>query len=232
MEKSVLTTQELSKYLKLNEKTILKMAQSGELPGFKLANQWRFYLSSVDEYLQDKIIKSSYRDFSQFVGYAELMPLSRLVESQAIILDLQSDSKDGVLYELSKAAKESGIVRLQDELFRLLRKRESMLSTAIGNGVAIPHPRNPSDELFIRPSVVIGRSIEGVDFSSPDRMRTHLFFMTCAPDVVLHLKLLSKVAKLLDDKKVIKKFLNAKSEDDFIKILLKREREYLSIPVK
>lgn len=223
-ETSVLTTQELSKYLKLNEKTVLKMAQSGQIPGFKIANQWRFYLSAVDEYLQDKMAKSTGYDFDRIVRTADVMPLSRFVDNDTIKLKLDSDNKEGVLFELASVAHKAGIAVSAKDVLKQMKKREEMLSTAVGKGVAIPHPRNPSDELFKMPGVVIARSKEGIDFAAPDGKHVHLFFMTCAPDVVLHLKLLSKIAKLLEAKNNFKKFMSAKTKDEVMKILLENER--------
>lgn len=223
-ETSVLTTQELSKYLKLNEKTVLRMAQSGQIPGFKIANQWRFYLSAVDEYLQNKMVKSSGYDFDRIVRTTDVMPLSRLVDNDTIKLNMDSNDKEGVLSELASIAHKAGIAVSAKNVLKQLEKREEMLSTAVGKGIAIPHPRNPSDELFKMPGVVIARSKEGIDFSSPDGKKVHLFFMTCAPDVVLHLKLLSKIAKLLEGKTIFKKFMHVKVKDEVMKILLENER--------
>ncbi len=222
MKNNVLTTQELSRYLKLNEKTILKMVKSGELPGVKIANQWRFYLSVVDKYLQNKIVQSLEQSLSK--ATKDIMPLSRLIEHSFIILDLKSNSRDGVLYELAKIAEDAGIAISAEDVFEQLQNRENMLSTAVGNCIAIPHPRNPSEELFRRSSVIIARSLNGVDFSSPDGKKVHLFFMACATDITLHLKLLSKIAKLLESKNVFYKFMNANSKEDIIKILLESER--------
>jgi len=223
-ETSVLTTQELSKYLKLNEKTVLKMAQSGQVPGFKIANQWRFYLSDVDEYLQDKVAKSTGYEFDRIVRTTDVIPLSRLVDNDTIKLNLDSDNKEGVLSELANIAHKAGIAVSVKDVFKQLKRREEMLSTAVGKGVAIPHPRNPSDELFKMPGVVIARSKKGIDFAAPDGKQVHLFFMICAPDVVLHLKLLSKIAKLLEAKNNFKKIMSAETKDEVMKILLENER--------
>lgn len=223
-ENNLLTTQELSKYLKLNEKTILKMAQFGELPGVKIGSQWRFYLSTVDEYLQDKIVKSSKYNFGRMVKATDILPLSRFIDDACINLNLSAENKEEVLYELAETAQVAGIAVSKEIVYAHLKKREDMLSTALGKGVAIPHPRNPSDEVFKKPGVIIGRSIKGVDFSSPDAGKIHLFFMTCAPDVVLHLNLLSKIAALLEKKNIYQKIMNAQSKSEVIKIFLLCER--------
>ena len=77
-----MTTRELADYIKLNEKTILKMAQTGKLPGIKIANQWRFYLSAVDTHLQKSTIKSSNDNFNILTKTIEedIIPLSRSEE--------------------------------------------------------------------------------------------------------------------------------------------------------
>ncbi|MBN2121338.1 MAG: PTS sugar transporter subunit IIA [Candidatus Omnitrophica bacterium] len=226
MEKSnILTTQELSKYLKLNEKTVIKMAQSGELPGFKVGNQWRFYLSTIDEYLQDKIVRSSKYDLTSVLQTKEdILPLSRLVSKDCVNLYIDSDSKDKVLYQLAETAHKAGIATSQENLLIHLKQREQMLSTGVGNGIAIPHPRNPSDSLFTKAAVIIARTRKGINFDSFDGRNVFLFFMPCSPDVVIHLKLLSKIAKLLEKKDIFKDFMNAETAEDIIKILLESER--------
>ncbi len=221
----ILTTRELSKYLKLNEKTVIKMAQTGDLPGFKIGNQWRFYLSTIDEYLQDKIAKSSKHDFSGSIQEEyDILPLSRFIDESCINIDMKAKDRDGALYELAETAENAGITASSMNLLIQLKKREQMLSTALGNGIAIPHPRNPSDVLFIRSAVVIGRSKNGVDFSAPDGKKTNLFFLSCATDVVLHLKLLSKIAALLETEGIIKRLMAAGSGNDITKILLSLEK--------
>ncbi len=226
---NILTTQELSVYLKLNEKTILKMAQTGKIPGFKIGNQWRFYLSTVDEYLQDNIVKTATYNIEQMVSLTEIMPLSRLTNESYINLHLKSENKEDVLHELASIAFEAGIVNSVDAIFNKLLEREKMLSTAIGKGIAIPHPRNPSDELFSQPCVVIARSVRGVDFKALDGNKVNMFFMPCATDVVMHLKLLSKISKLLTIKGIFQQFMKVSSEHEIIKLLLENERVNLEI---
>ncbi|MFH1996109.1 MAG: PTS sugar transporter subunit IIA [Candidatus Omnitrophota bacterium] len=224
-ENTFLTTQELSKYLKLNEKTVLKMAQTKELPGVKIGSQWRFHLQTVDEYLQDKIVRSSNYGIDTIIRSTDILPLSRLIETSNIDLELKAESRDEVLRELSELAVASGVAVSAGKLFDALLKRENMLSTAIEKGIAVPHPRNPSDELFRRPAIIVGRSINGVDFLSPDGSKTRLFFMPCAPDVILHLKFLSNIARLFEDPGISRAFMKVVSKEEFIKILLSLEKE-------
>jgi mannitol/fructose-specific phosphotransferase system IIA component (Ntr-type) len=97
----------------------------------------------------------------------------------------------------------------------------------VGNGVAVPHPRNPSQGLFKNPHIIMARSIGGIDFQAPDNKKVHLFFMICAPNMVVHLRLLAKISKLLHIEGVIKKIIKASKGEDIIRLLLELERKKL-----
>jgi len=223
---TIMTTRELADYVKLNEKTVLKMAQIGKLPGIKIANQWRFYLSAVDTHLQKSTTKSSNNNLNTPVQIVEkdIIPLSRLIEISSVNLDLKSRKRDDVLYELAQIANKSGLTLYTKELFLQLKERENMLSTAVGDGVAIPHPRNPTTALFKKPNIIIARSKKGVDFFAPDNRKVHLFFMPCATDTMTHLRLLRKISKLPHTANIVQKFIHASDESEVIKILLEFEK--------
>ena len=224
-----MTTRELAKYMKLNEKTVLKMAQNKELPGVKIGNQWRFHLEAIDQYLQRDIVSETPRDELDIIIKTtdQIIPLSRLIDQDLINLDFKGKDKGGILAELSDIAHKAGILTDRKKLVDQLKEREKMLSTAVGNGIAIPHPRHPDPELFTKPNIVIGRSKKGVDFSSPDGKKVHLFFMTCAPTVFVHLRLLAKISKLLQIEGVIDRFMQASQSDEIIRMLLDIERKHL-----
>ncbi|MDO9464662.1 MAG: PTS sugar transporter subunit IIA [bacterium] len=221
-----MTTRELADYIKLNEKTILKMAQTGKLPGIKIANQWRFYLSAVDTHLQKSTIKSSSDNLNILIKTIEedIIPLSRLMKISSINLDLKSRKRDDVLYELAQIANKTGLTLYTKELFHQLRERENMLSTAVGDGIAIPHPRNPTANLFKKPNIIMARSKKGADFFAPDNKKVHLFFMPCATNTITHLRLLRKISKLSHTTNVVQKFMRAGDESEVIKILLEFEK--------
>lgn len=73
----------------------------------------------------------------------------------------------------------------------------------------------------------MARSLEGIDFHAPDNKKVNLFFMTCAPNMVVHLRLLAKISKLLHLDGVIDKFMEAQNTDEIIRFLLELERNHL-----
>jgi PTS system nitrogen regulatory IIA component len=226
---SILTTKELAEYIKLNEKTIIKMAQQGELPGVKVGNQWRFHLSVIDDYLQGNMGRGFDEKLGSVInrGGEEVILLSRLTNQALISIGVEVKDAGGILTELARIAYRNGLTSSQEELFYELRKREQMLSTAIGNGVAIPHPRHPSSKLFKEPKIIIVRLKKGIDFGAPDGKAVCIFFMICAPTEFIHIRLLAVLSKLLNSPKLKRKFIHAESKGEILKVLLEFDREYL-----
>jgi PTS system nitrogen regulatory IIA component len=225
---NILTTKELAKYLKLNEKTVIKMAQNGHLPGVKIGNQWRFHLKAIDNYLLRDIIEASDEELNSVIdANIDIMPLSRLTGRDLIELNSEAGDIEQVLSELASIAHKAGLTASEGRLFNELQKREEILSTAIGNGIAIPHARHPSPELFKQTKLVILRSGPGVDFNAPDGKPVNIFFMICAPSEAVHIRLLARLAKFLHIPDMIKELMQAQNKDEVARILLRFDREYM-----
>ncbi|MGB2601726.1 MAG: PTS sugar transporter subunit IIA [Candidatus Omnitrophota bacterium] len=225
----VMTTRELANYMKLSEKTILKKAQNGELPGVRVGSQWRFNLAAIDKYLQEDIMHDMPKDELNIIieTAQNIIPLSRLISPGLMNLNLKAKTKDEVLSEIAETAYKGGIISAKKTLLNQLQKREKMLSTAVGNGIAIPHPRNPNPTLFKKPNILMAKSVEGIDFQAPDNKKVYLFFMICAPNMIVHLRLLAKISRLLHVGGVVDKFINISNSDEMIKVFLAIERNQL-----
>jgi PTS system nitrogen regulatory IIA component len=103
-------------------------------------------------------------------------------------------------------------------LASILLDRESLGSTGIGEGVAIPHGKVPG---LTRLAAVIARSRAGVQFHSLDGKPTHLFFLVVAPEqsAGMHLKALARISRLLKDARFRRSLLDARDADDLRRIL-------------
>lgn len=150
------------------------------------------------------------------------MKISELLNSQAIVADLQARDKNRALAELTDAliACEPSLNR--DEVIEVLQEREKLGSTGIGDGVAIPHGKLAGiPELML----AFGRSRGGVDFESMDGQPAHLFFLLIAPEesIGVHLKTLARISKLLKDSTVRQKLLDAEDQDAIYQVILDEE---------
>jgi len=224
----VFTTQELAEYLKLNEKTIIKMAQNGHLPGVKIGNQWRFHLKAIDNFLLRDLSEAPEEELESVIKTdVDIIPLSRLTKYNLIELDPKARDVDTVLERLVKIAHAEGLTPSQEKLLSELKEREKFLSTAIGNSIAIPHPRHPSPDLFVEAKLVILLSKKGVDCDAPDKRPVHIFFMPCAPNEHTHIRLLARISKFFHMPNVIEKLMQAETKDEVIQILLRFDREHM-----
>lgn len=149
--------------------------------------------------------------------------LSSLIQDKYIDLELKGDDKETLLGELVSILSKSGKVKSKKHALDALMERENMGSTAIGNGVAIPHAKI---EGLKEPVLAFGRSAHGVDFNSLDGERTHLFFMFLAPkeDVGIHLKTLAKISHLIKDKFTVGLFKKARDKREIHKIMAETEK--------
>ena len=127
------------------------------------------------------------------------MIITDILSAARVLPELQANDKPGVLAELANLLAQNVPGVDVGKILTVLRERERLNSTAIGEGIAIPHGRM-SD---IR-NVVAGfaRSSRGIDFESVDKHPTHLFFVLIAPDdaAAMHLKALARISRLLKDK--------------------------------
>lgn len=228
MQDKILSAEELAGYMRVKEKSIIKMAQCGELPAFKVGEEWRFNWATIDRYMQGHVFDASDEDLDVILSTKEyLIPFSRLTNESIIELDLKAKNKKQVISELARLSAAAGLTPSYDGLYIAMEDREKLLSTAVGRGVAIPHPRYPDQLTFREPHIVIARSMDGVDFDSPDGKRIHLFFMPCAQSQFVHVRLLAKISKLLHIPNVIERLMRVEKASDIIQILMAFEQQHM-----
>ncbi|HPR15219.1 MAG TPA: PTS sugar transporter subunit IIA, partial [Smithella sp.] len=105
----------------------------------------------------------------------------------------------------------------------ILKQRENLGSTGIGEGVAIPHGKISNLNDIV---VAFGRSEKGIAYDSLDGKPVHLFFLLLAPEnsAGQHLKILAKISKMLKDVYFRNKLIAAKSRDELYQIIIDQER--------
>jgi PTS system nitrogen regulatory IIA component len=222
----VMNLKELSEYLKLSEKTLIRMAKRGEIPVTKIGHQWRFMRTLIDDWLVSKMWHPVKPALTRMLENQEIiLPLSRLIMPAHIKLDLQPGTKDEILMGLIELLEKTKSVSNKEKLFSLLKDREEMASTALNNGVALPHVRNPLECPVDEQCIVLGICPKGTTFDSIDGGLTFVFFLVCTNSEIIHLKMMSKLAYLIRKSEVIKKIRNAKSEKEVFSIIIRVDQE-------
>jgi PTS system nitrogen regulatory IIA component len=144
-----------------------------------------------------------------------------LLKADLIIEEIAATDKIGVIREFSRLLKSAGRIENEDELVRVLLERESLGSTGIGDGVAIPHAKLHFLSEMI---VAFGKSSRGVDFQSIDEKPAYLFFLLLTPDdrPGEHLKALARISRILKNP-VLRENLKRPSPGKQLQILILEE---------
>jgi len=153
------------------------------------------------------------------------MKIMDILVREAVILDLSSHAKRDVLAEMahSLAAAEPGLD--ERRLLEVLLERESLQSTGIGEGVAIPHGKLPGLKRLI---ASFARSRAGVDFESIDGLRTQLFFLLVVPEHSggQHLKALARISRFFRDAAFRKALLEAERMEDVFRSIEEEDAKF------
>ncbi|MGQ0814955.1 MAG: PTS sugar transporter subunit IIA [Gemmatimonadota bacterium] len=147
--------------------------------------------------------------------------MTDLLTIDRIRIPLEASTKEGVLRELVRVITQDGVDE-PEEVLRAVREREAVLSTGIGNGVAIPHGKSS-----LVPDLVMaaGRTAAPVEFDSLDGQPVQLLFMLVGPETAAgpHIKALSRISRLIRKDSVREQLINAKTAEEFYQGLKEAE---------
>lgn len=195
-----LTAREAGDILGMSERALSRLARRGSIPSVRVRDQYRFHRAELLEWV-----------------------LSRNMRPPQALMQEPDDSPDSSMPALADALREGGIhyqVDAQDRtsalrslvgllplpefvdreaILSLYRAREELASTGLGEGIAIPHVRNPLVLQVNRPMVALCFLVEPVDFQALDGKPVFALFSLVTPTVRAHLHLLSRLAYALQD---------------------------------
>lgn len=159
---------------------------------------------------------------STTAGTEVLVLLTELLTPARIKIPLSAASKDDILRELVELLKQEKPEVDTTEVLEAVRQREQVLSTGIGNGVAIPHGKTSAVDSLV---LTAGVAPEGADFEALDGQPVHLFFLLVGPESAAgdHVKALSRIARLLQRTSFRSRLTAASSAEEFYAVLTEAE---------
>jgi mannitol/fructose-specific phosphotransferase system IIA component (Ntr-type) len=154
------------------------------------------------------------------------MRLSELLNEQSISLSLLARDKESCIKELVSLLESAHGVNTKGEILSKVLQRESMMSTGIGNGVAIPHGKT---RLLDHLVAACGVSPTGLDFDTMDGEPASLFILLVSPESLRgpHVKALANVSRLLKEEAVRSSLRQAPTPADFLTVLREAENRFL-----
>lgn len=191
-----LTVRDSARMLNVSEKTIYRWVKQGKLPAYRVNEQYRFNRAELLEWATSQRINVSAQIFVE--PHNGSGP-TRLVDSlRAGGIHYRVGGKDKI--EVLRAVVE--LMPLPEKVDRpfvlqVLLARESLGSTAVGNGIALPHVRNPVVMHVSRPMVTLGFLEHPVEFGALDGLLVHTLFTMLSPTVRAHLHMLARLSYAL-----------------------------------
>ncbi len=153
------------------------------------------------------------------------MKITDFLSVQTVIPVLEARDKKTVLEEMAKWLASQHQRLDSARLLHVLLEREKISTTAIGEGVAIPHGKLPDVERVLG---VFGRSPKGIDFDSLDGEPTYLFFTLIAPEGAAadHLKALARISRLLKDRSFRDRLMQGQTREEIFRIISEEDQKF------
>ena len=146
------------------------------------------------------------------------MRLTDLLDGERVRVPLVSGRKDELLRELVDLVMGPGQESASEEVLRAVLERETVLSTGIGGGVAIPHAKTNAVPSL---RIAAGRTARGVEYDALDGEPVSLCFLLIGPetDASAHVKALSRIARVVRRESVRERLNQAADAEEFLRVL-------------
>jgi fructose-specific phosphotransferase system IIA component len=146
------------------------------------------------------------------------MLLEDFVKEETIIAELPATDKESIILKMSETLVTSGAVSDKDAFVKGILGREEVESTAIGNGIAIPHTRGTC---CVHLAISVGRSKEGIEFNALDGKPVYIIFMIAAPQEAKkeYLQVIAKIARFLKHEENRKLLAEAETKEKILSII-------------
>lgn len=151
------------------------------------------------------------------------MSLIDYINKESIIIDLKETDKECFLSKMIEKLDSLGLLINKDEVEHAIMAREQLMSTGIGNGIAIPHAKTDSVNNII---ISIATIKNGINYKSIDKNKVFVVFMLLTPknSSSENLKVLTSIAKIFrDNSNFLEKLINAKKSQEIIELIGKEE---------
>ena len=220
-----LTVKDAARLLSVSEKSIYRWIKDGAIPAYQVNDQYRFNRAELLEWATSRRIHVSPEIFQEPEGGDSPPPsLTEALRAGGVHYRIGGHDKAAVLHSVVD------VMKLPEEvdrefLYQVLLAREALGSTGIGDGIAIPHVRNPIVLHLSRPLVALCFLERPVEFGAIDHQPVSTLFTSVSPTIRAHLHLLSRLGFVLRNKDFRSALMRQASRDDIMNTLTKAEAE-------
>ena len=155
------------------------------------------------------------------------MKLMEILSSNSTIVDLKGETKEAIIEELVDALEVGKVITDKGKVLKAVLEREKVMSTGIGDGIAIPHGKS---DAVIRLAAALGTQRRGVEFEALDGEAAYVFFLLVSPANISgpHIKALARISRLLKNDDFKKKLIASSTAEEVISAIEMEEMKHPS----
>ncbi|MDG1875050.1 MAG: PTS sugar transporter subunit IIA [Mariniblastus sp.] len=195
----------LAAYLHLNPEQVRKMADRNKLPGRRVSGKWRFSRPEIHQWFEKRIGLSDEQELVEVdkvlernqTATNEPVRIPELLSIDNIYVPFLARTKSSVIKQICDLTGQTGRLWDPSKMSEAIKSREELHPTALGNGVALLHPRRPMPTILGDPFLALGVTTSGIPFGGPRGCLTDLFFLIGSTDESFHLRVLARLSRLI-----------------------------------
>lgn len=220
-----LSVKDVAELLNVSEKTIYRMIKDETIPCFRVGGQWRFDRREIASWVEDTR-EFHYRASKKTApADEEFISLTELLKRGGIYYNVAGDTKEAAIMSCLDSIK-TAIPQIDTRrLFDAIIERENLCSTAIGNGVAFPHPRPFREFTASLSSVALCRLAHQIPFGALDNENVDTLFYIFPKSEKRFLRIQAKLSRLLKDDQVLSAVKKNVPVDQLYATFLSKEAE-------
>lgn len=227
-----LNIRDLTKLLDVAESTVSRWIKQRGLPAQRIGGQYHVNRAELLEWATASNVRVSLELFDNLEADPKTIPsLLDALEAGGIFYQLQNTNKEGAIGALVRVLPLPSDMD-RELVLRLFLAREASASTAIGDGIAIPHARNPVVLHVSRPTVTLAFLSHPVDFGALDGKPVYVLFSIVSPTNRCHLQLLSRLSFALYDSKFREALVRQAPREEITREVRRVEAEIAARPVQ
>ena len=156
------------------------------------------------------------------------MKITSILTEDLIKVNIPGDTKDDVINYIIDLAQNSNKIKDIDKVRHAIFDREKIMSTGVGKGFAIPHGKTDAVSDIV---AAFGITEKPIDYQSLDHEPVRLVFLLVGKDSLVgaHIKLLSRISRLMNKEELRVKLLEAKTSAEILQLLKEEEMNYLDV---
>ena len=156
------------------------------------------------------------------------MRLTDVLKQEYIKIPIDSKDRDKSIEQLIDILNQQHVINSRQPVFNAVLEREKLMTTGVGNGIAIPHCKHKDSPDF---AVSLGVHPKGIDFQAIDKKPVKIIFLLVGPEhnPGLHIKLLSRISRLMSNEELRKQLQTSKSAEEAFDLIQEEENYFFEL---